>query len=33
MVKDAKYSALKFMKLFVTTLINEEVAMIREICL
>lgn len=30
MVKDAKFSVMKFMKLFVTTLINEEVALIRE---
>ena len=30
MVKDAKYSAMKFMKLFVDTLVHEQVALIRE---
>lgn len=33
MVRDAKYSALKFMKFFVTTLIFEEIPLIREACL
>ena len=33
MVKDAKYSALNFMKFFVNSLINEPVALIREACM
>jgi len=33
MVRDGKYSALKFMKFFATNLINEEVLLIREACM
>lgn len=33
MVRDTKYSALKFMKFFVATLINEPIPLIREACL
>jgi len=33
MVRDAKYSAIKFMKFFVNTLINEKISLIRESCL
>jgi hypothetical protein len=33
MVRDGKYSALKFMKFFSTNLINEEIPLIREACM
>ena len=33
MVRDGKYSALKFMKFFATNLIKEEVLLIREACM
>lgn len=32
MVRDGQYSSLKFMKFFVSTLIKEEISLIREAC-
>lgn len=32
MVKDGKYSAMKFMKFFVNTLVHEKIPLIREAC-